>query len=105
MRRGYYTDNREDALIMWKDPARSSARDPRHRDVLRRDSAALVTAEGVIRSTSSPRRPICTRASAASCPRSHRAAIWSWSRPCREALDEAGATSTTSTPAVTPGPA
>ena len=26
LRRGYYTDNREDALIMWKDPV---ARDPR----------------------------------------------------------------------------
>ena len=26
IRRGYYTDNREDALIMWKDPV---ARDPR----------------------------------------------------------------------------
>ena len=27
MRRGYYTDNREDALIMWKDPVARSARD------------------------------------------------------------------------------
>ena len=25
IRRGYYTDNREDALIMWKDPARVEA--------------------------------------------------------------------------------
>jgi [ribosomal protein S18]-alanine N-acetyltransferase len=25
IRRGYYTDNREDALIMWKDPVRESA--------------------------------------------------------------------------------
>jgi ribosomal-protein-alanine N-acetyltransferase len=25
VRRGYYTDNREDALIMWKDPARERA--------------------------------------------------------------------------------
>jgi [ribosomal protein S18]-alanine N-acetyltransferase len=25
VRRGYYTDNREDALIMWKDPAREAA--------------------------------------------------------------------------------
>jgi ribosomal-protein-alanine N-acetyltransferase len=25
LRRGYYTDNREDALIMWKDPVRSAA--------------------------------------------------------------------------------
>jgi [ribosomal protein S18]-alanine N-acetyltransferase len=25
IRRGYYTDNREDALIMWKDPAREQA--------------------------------------------------------------------------------
>ena len=27
VRRGYYTDNREDALIMWKDPVARSARD------------------------------------------------------------------------------
>ena len=26
VRRGYYTDNREDALIMWKDPVREAAR-------------------------------------------------------------------------------
>jgi ribosomal-protein-alanine N-acetyltransferase len=26
IRRGYYTDNREDALIMWKDPVREPAR-------------------------------------------------------------------------------
>jgi [ribosomal protein S18]-alanine N-acetyltransferase len=25
IRRGYYTDNREDALIMWKDPVRAAA--------------------------------------------------------------------------------
>ena len=25
VRRGYYTDNREDALIMWKDPIREAA--------------------------------------------------------------------------------
>jgi [ribosomal protein S18]-alanine N-acetyltransferase len=25
LRRGYYTDNREDALIMWKDPIRAAA--------------------------------------------------------------------------------
>ena len=25
IRRGYYTDNREDALIMWKDPVRERA--------------------------------------------------------------------------------
>ena len=25
IRRGYYTDNREDALVMWKDPAREQA--------------------------------------------------------------------------------
>ena len=35
IRRGYYTDNREDALIMWRD-ARPT-RDPRDRDVVRRD--------------------------------------------------------------------
>ncbi|MFN2627764.1 MAG: ribosomal protein S18-alanine N-acetyltransferase [Gaiellaceae bacterium] len=27
IRRGYYTDNREDALIMWKDPVSRSARE------------------------------------------------------------------------------
>ena len=27
IRRGYYTDNREDALIMWKDPIRDSERE------------------------------------------------------------------------------
>jgi ribosomal-protein-alanine N-acetyltransferase len=27
IRRGYYTDNREDALIMWKDPVARSSRD------------------------------------------------------------------------------
>jgi ribosomal-protein-alanine N-acetyltransferase len=26
VRRGYYTDNREDALVMWKDPVRAVAR-------------------------------------------------------------------------------
>jgi ribosomal-protein-alanine N-acetyltransferase len=31
LRRGYYTDNREDALIMWKDPVAS---DSRARDVV-----------------------------------------------------------------------
>jgi ribosomal protein S18 acetylase RimI-like enzyme len=25
VRRGYYTDNREDALVMWKDPLRAAA--------------------------------------------------------------------------------
>ena len=29
IRRGYYTDNREDALIMWKDPIRTPARQAR----------------------------------------------------------------------------
>ena len=39
IRRGYYTDNREDALIMWKDPVARlrPTRDPRDRDVVRRD--------------------------------------------------------------------
>jgi ribosomal-protein-alanine N-acetyltransferase len=27
LRRGYYTDNREDALIMWKDPIRTASRE------------------------------------------------------------------------------
>ena len=30
VRRGYYTDNREDALIMWKDPVRVGARTGQH---------------------------------------------------------------------------
>ena len=39
VRRGYYTDNREDALIMWRDPVRDPARvrDPWARDLVRRD--------------------------------------------------------------------
>ena len=38
IRRGYYTDNREDALIMWKDPfGNALRRDPGPRDLLRRD--------------------------------------------------------------------
>src|SRR6266511_1267795 len=38
VRRNYYTDNREDALIMWKDLCGRPWRvDTRHRDVLRRD--------------------------------------------------------------------
>jgi ribosomal-protein-alanine N-acetyltransferase len=28
VRRGYYTDNREDALIMWRDPEPAQARQP-----------------------------------------------------------------------------
>jgi hypothetical protein len=28
VRRGYYTDNREDALIMWRDPEPAQARHP-----------------------------------------------------------------------------
>ena len=46
VRRGYYTDNREDALVMWKDPLAQRAGpgelscDPRDRDVLRRDGRA-----------------------------------------------------------------
>ncbi len=36
IRRGYYTDNREDALIMWRDPS-PRTRDPRARELVRRD--------------------------------------------------------------------
>ena len=59
VRRGYYTDNREDALIMWKDAvAGERARDPRARDVAatrppRRSSRATARSAR----TSSRRRP------------------------------------------------
>ena len=71
LRRGYYTDNREDALIMWKDPV--AAPDPRDRDVAatrprRRSSPTRARSARA----SSPRRPSCTRATAASFPRSPR---------------------------------
>ena len=75
MRRGYYTDNREDALIMWKDPVAPIRPycDPRDRDVaatrprLRSSPARARSARA-----SSRRRRSCTRATAASCPRSRR---------------------------------
>ena len=76
IRRGYYTDNREDALIMWRDPVaeRSPTRsDPRPRDLLRRDRRrARHRATARSSPTSSPPRPSCTRATAASSPRSPR---------------------------------
>ena len=82
IRRGYYTDNREDALIMWRDPAE------RRRDVILaletscdETACALVAGRRTRRArTSSPRRPSCTRATAASCPRSRRAGTSSSSR-------------------------
>ncbi len=40
MRRGYYTDNREDALIMWRDPAASRTLSP---EAVRKDVTAMVT--------------------------------------------------------------
>ena len=70
LRRGYYTDNREDALIMWKDPVaplilgiETTATRPRRRSSPTRARSARA---------SSPRRRSCTRATAASCPRSRR---------------------------------
>ena len=71
IRRGYYTDNREDALIMWRDARARPGDDPRDRDVLRRDrrGARHRRRRDRVR-TSSRRRPSCTRASAASCRRS-----------------------------------
>ena len=112
VRRGYYTDNREDALIMWQRPRRRpSAAERRmilgHRDVLRRDrGGARHRRRARSARTSSPRRPSCTRATAASCPRSPRGATSSSSSPVvREALGEAGATLDDVEPvAVTQGP-
>ena len=83
VRRGYYTDNREDALIMWREPAArpSRRRDPRHRDLVRRDRrGARRRRRRRAVARSSRRRPSCTRATAASCPRSRRGGISSSSR-------------------------
>ena len=56
-------------------------RDPRHRDVLRRDRrGGRHRRRRDPRRTSSPRRPTSTRATAASSPRSRRDATSSWSR-------------------------
>ena len=102
IRRGYYTDNREDALIMWKDPVAAGARSrERLDDVILgletscdETAAALVTDDGEHPSrTSSRRRPTCTRSTAASCPRSRRGATSSSSRPSSaKRSHEAGAT-------------
>ena len=76
IRRGYYTDNREDALIMWG----TRRRDPRDRDVVRRDGGGARHARGRDPRTSSPRRPSCMHGSAASCRRSRRGGTSSSSR-------------------------
>ena len=97
VRRGYYTDNREDALIMWQDPVSEPAtqlRDPRARDLLRRDRGG---ARHRGRRDPLERRLLAGRAArartAASCPRSRRAGTSSSSSPVvREALAEADAT-------------
>ena len=95
VRRRYYHDNNEDALIMWRTagppagakPARSSrsrrpATTPARRSSRRRARSSA---------TSSPRRPASTSATAASCPRSPRGTTSSWStRSSDEALAEAG---------------
>ena len=74
IRRGYYTDNREDALIMWRDAKRPHV-------ILGIETscdetaAALVTRDGeILRRASSPHRTSCTPASAGSFPRSRAAA-------------------------------
>ena len=82
VRRGYYTDNREDALIMWKDPVQ----EPAARLILgietsatrRRRRSSPETARSS--RTSSPPRPSFTRATAASSPRSRRGVTSSSSR-------------------------
>ena len=99
VRRGYYTDNREDALdhVEGPGPRRRGRRAGAAvilgpRDVLRRDGGRSRHARRRACSpTSSPPRPTCTRATAASCPRWPRAGTSSWSRRCsREALARAG---------------
>ena len=84
---------------MWRTPSGDgrALRDPRDRDVVRRDRRRGRHRSGRCCRRSSPRRPTCTPASAGWCPRSRRAGIWSSSRPViREALETAGAGSTTS---------
>ena len=51
LRRGYYTDNREDALIMWKDPVRGAYVILGIETCCDETAAALVTEEGEIRSS------------------------------------------------------
>ena len=56
--------------------------DPRHRDLVRRDRRrARHRATATSSRRSSPRRPSCTPATAASCPESPRGGTSSWSRP------------------------
>ena len=82
IRRGYYTDNREDALIMWRDPEPRPAHVILGIETSCDETAAARRHARRARSsrTSSRRRPSCTRATAASCPRSRRGGISSSSR-------------------------
>ena len=81
MRRGYYTDNREDALIMWRDAGDEPDLEPRDRLILGIETscdetaAAVVTGDGECSRRSSPPRPTCTRVTAASSRRSPRGGI------------------------------
>ena len=107
VRRGYYTDNREDALIMWRDPEPRPDLILGSRDVLRRDRCGGDHARTVRSSrTSSRRRPICTPATAESCLRWRRGVTSSSSRPsCRKRCAMPAQSSTTSSSvAVTAGP-
>ena len=93
---------------MWKDPVPAR----RRRLILGIETscdetaAALVTRDGELARTSSPRRPSCTRASAASCPRSPRAGTSSSSRPscARRSGRPTRRSRTSSAVAVTAGP-
>ena len=115
LRKGYYHDNKEDALIMWRTVGRGAA-GRRPRDPRRSRRAATTPAPRVVTDgrrgaarTWSPRRGCCTRATAAWCRRSRRAGTSSWSTRCSTDALERGRRrrSTTSTRvAVTqrPGP-
>ena len=81
IRRGYYTDNREDALIMWREPEHGAGVVILGIETsCDETAAAVVTAEGRVFRQSSRRRPTFTRASAVSFPRSPRVVISSSSR-------------------------
>ena len=93
VRRGYYTDNREDALIMWRDFEPRPDLILGSRDVLRRDRCGGDHARtGRSSRTSSRLRPICTPATAESCPKWRRRRHLELVTPVlQEALRDAGA--------------
>ena len=75
IRRGYYTDNREDALIMWRDPTRVAPDDvilgiETSCDETRRAASRSPATAEILGERRRARRPSCTRASAASSRRS-----------------------------------